>query len=88
MQKLKRFLNVVLLFISIVTTNFLTANFLQAQQWTSSADGNLQFVKTSIKKLPNATAIPATAIKITVDPSKTLQTMEGFGYGLTGVVLN
>ena len=84
MQKLKRFLNVILLFSSIVTTNFFTANFLQAQQWTSSADGLLQFAKTSITKLPNANSIPANAIKIKVDPSKTFQTMEGFGYGLTG----
>ena len=84
MQKSKRFINVVLLLVGIVTINFFTPNFLQAQQWTSSADGNLQFAKNSIKKLPNANAIPATAIKIKVDASKTFQTMEGFGYGLTG----
>jgi glucosylceramidase len=84
MQKFKWVINVVLVFISSTTIIFLTANSLQAQQWTSSADGLLQFAKTSIKKLPNASAIPATAIKIKVDAGKTFQTMEGFGYGLTG----
>ena len=84
MQKLKRFLNVILLFISSIAINFFTANLLQAQQWTSSADGLLQFAKTTITKLPNANSIPASAIKIKVDAGKTFQTMEGFGYGLTG----
>ena len=74
MQKLKRFLNVILLFISSIAINFFTANLLQAQQWTSSADGLLQFAKTTITKLPNANSIPASAIKIKVDAGKTFQT--------------
>ena len=84
MQKLNLCIKYVLYFIGIITTNFFTTNFLQAQQWTNSADGLLQFAKTSITKLPNANSIPANAIKIKVDASKTFQTMEGFGYGLTG----
>ena len=88
MQKSKRFLNIILLFISIVTTNFFTTNLLQAQQWTSSADGLLQFAKTSITKLPNANLIPANAIKIQVNASNTFQTMEGFGYALLGALRN
>ena len=52
MQKLKRFLNVILLFISIIAINFFTANLLQAQQWTSSADGLLQFAKLPLLNYP------------------------------------
>ena len=84
MQKLNLGIKYALYFIGIITTNFFTTNFLQAQQWTSSADGLLQFAKTTITKLPNANSIPASAIKIKVDAGKTFQTMEGFGYGLTG----
>jgi len=84
MQKLNPDIKYVLYYIGIITSFFFTVNTLKAQQWTSSADGLLQFAKTAITKLPNANSIPASAIKIKVDAGKTFQTMEGFGYGLTG----
>jgi len=84
MQKSNNSIKHVLFFLGSITIIFFTTNTLKAQQWTSSADGLLQFAKTTITKLPNKNSIPATAIKIKVDPSKTFQTMEGFGYGLTG----
>jgi len=84
MQKLNPGIKYVLYYIGIITSFFFTVNTLKAQQWTSSADGLLQFAKTAITKLPNANSIPASAIKIKVDAGKTFQTMEGFGYGLTG----
>lgn len=73
MQKLKFLLKIIL---------FSTS--LKAQVWTSTADGSLQFTKNELVKLSKVNSIPNKGITIKVDAAKTYQTMEGFGYALTG----
>ncbi len=79
MQQFKGFRSSVFIFIGL-----LVAISLQAQQWTSSANGLMKFAKSNIMKVSSSQAIPTTAVNIKVDASKTYQTIEGFGYGLTG----
>ena len=57
---------------------------IQAQIWTSTADATVQLVKYPLTKIENTATIPSGIIKVKVNPQKTYQTMEGFGYALTG----
>ena len=73
----------ILFFIGILPLSF-NALSLQAQIWTSTADASVQLVKHPLTKIENTATIPSGIIKVKVNPQKTYQTMEGFGYALTG----
>ena len=73
----------ILFFIGILPLSF-NALSLQAQIWTSTADASVQLFKHPLTKIENTATIPSGIIKVKVNPQKTFQTMEGFGYALTG----
>lgn len=73
----------ILFFIGNLPLSF-NALSLQAQIWTSTADASVQLVKHPLTKIENTATIPSGIIKVKVNPQKTYQTMEGFGYALTG----
>ena len=73
----------ILFFIGILPLSF-NALSLHAQIWTSTADASVQLVKYPLTKIENTATIPSGIIKVKVNPQKTYQTMEGFGYALTG----
>ena len=73
----------ILFFIGILPLSF-NALSLQAQIWTSTADATVQLVKHPLTKIENTATIPSGIIKVKVNPQKTFQTIEGFGYALTG----
>ena len=73
----------ILFFVGILPLSF-NALSLHAQIWTSTADASVQLVKYPLTKIENTATIPSGIIKVKVNPQKTYQTMEGFGYALTG----
>jgi glucosylceramidase len=73
----------ILFFIGILPLSF-NALSLHAQIWTSTADTTVQLVKYPLTKIENTATIPSGIIKVKVNSQKTYQTMEGFGYALTG----
>ncbi len=73
----------ILFFVGILPLSFNTLN-IQAQIWTSTADASVQLVKYPLTKIENTATIPSGIIKVKVNSQKTYQTMEGFGYALTG----
>ena len=73
----------ILFFIGILPLSF-NALSLHAQIWTSTADASVQLFKHPLTKIENTATIPSGIIKVKVNPQKTYQTMEGFGYALTG----
>ena len=73
----------ILFFIGILPLSF-NALSLQAQIWTSTADASVQLFKHPLTKIENTATIPSGIIKVKVNPQKTFQIMEGFGYALTG----
>ena len=73
----------ILFFVGILPLSF-NALSLHAQIWTSTADASVQLVKYPLTKIENTATIPSGIIKVKVNPQKTFQTIEGFGYALTG----
>ena len=73
----------ILFFVGILPLSF-NALSLHAQIWTSTADASVQLVKYPLTKIENTATLPSGIIKVKVNPQKTYQTMEGFGYALTG----